>query len=94
MKKGASNDSPWKSMLAKDIDEYLAALPEEAGVTLQGLRETIKSSAPKATEEIYHRIPTFKYHGPLVGFSASKNHCSLHLMGPPLMERHKEELIS
>jgi uncharacterized protein YdhG (YjbR/CyaY superfamily) len=31
-------------------------------------------------------------HGPLVGFSASKNHCSLHLMSPPLMLAHKEEL--
>ena len=55
---------------------------------------TIKSAAPNATETIYYRIPTFKFHGPLVGFSASKNHCSLHLMSPSLMEKHKEELSS
>jgi uncharacterized protein YdhG (YjbR/CyaY superfamily) len=92
IKKEASSVSPWKEILAKDIDEYLAALPEAAKVALQKLRETIKVADPEATEAIYYRIPTFMHEGPLVGFSASKNHCSLHLMSPPLMAAHRDEL--
>ncbi len=87
-----SSDTPWKSMTARDIDEYLAAIPEEARTFLQGLREAIRAAAPEATESIYYRIPMFIYHGPLVGFSASRNHCSLHLMSPPLMAALREEL--
>jgi uncharacterized protein YdhG (YjbR/CyaY superfamily) len=78
----------------QDIDEYLNALPEGARKALQRLRETIKAAAPEAEEAIYYRIPTFKYHGPLVGFSASKNHCSLHLMSPLLMQANRVELES
>jgi uncharacterized protein YdhG (YjbR/CyaY superfamily) len=92
MKKEASEDSPWKGTLAKDVDEYLTLVPEDARFTLQKLRETIRSAAPEATEAIYYRIPTFILNGPLVAFSASKNHCSLHLMSPPLMAAHREEL--
>jgi len=94
MGKSTSNDSPWKGILAKDIDEYIASVPEEARDSLRQLREIIKQTAPEATEAIYYRIPTFLYDGPLVGFSVSKNHCSLHLMSPPVMAAHQEELKS
>ena len=32
---------------------------------------------PEATETISYRMPTFKYKGPLMGFAAFSNHCSL-----------------
>lgn len=54
--------------------------------------ETIKAVVPKAEEAIHYRIPTFKYRGPLVGFSASRNHCSLHLMSPHAMQANRIEL--
>jgi uncharacterized protein YdhG (YjbR/CyaY superfamily) len=92
MKKESSDGSPWKKILAKDIDEYLGALPEDARVSLQKLRRTIKEAVPEATEAIYYRIPTFVYLGPLVAFSASKDHCSLHLMSPALAAIHRDEL--
>jgi uncharacterized protein YdhG (YjbR/CyaY superfamily) len=67
---------------AKDVDEYLAAVPEPARTTLEQIRQTIRSAVPEATETISYRMPTFKYQGrPLLGLSASKDHCSLHLMG-------------
>lgn len=94
MQKDGSDDSRWKSILAKDIDEYLSLVPANARNALQDLRRMIKTAAPEATEAIYYRIPTFMHHGPLVAFSASKTHCSLHLMSPPLMQAHKEELRS
>lgn len=92
MKRGTSNGSPWKGVLAKDIDDYLAALPDDARGALQELRETIHAAVPEASEAIYYRIPTFMLAGPLVGFSASKNHCSLHLMSPALVAEHRDEL--
>ena len=94
MPKEGKGESPWKSILAKDIDEYLALLPDEPRNALQDLRGTIRTAAPGALEKIYYRIPTFMYHGPLVGFSASADHGSLHLMSPPLLEAHREELGS
>ena len=83
-------ESPWNSILARDIDEYLGLLPDEPRNALQHLRGTIGTAVPEALEKIYYRIPTFMYRGPLVGFSASADHGSLHLMSPPLMKAHQE----
>lgn len=77
----------------RDVDEYLAALPEEARATLEKLRKTIKAAAPGAVEVISYRIPTFKYHGrPLVYFAAFKDHCSFYPASLSVMDAHKEEL--
>lgn len=67
---------------ARDHEGYLAAVPEPARTTLEQVRRTIRSAVPEATETISYRMPAFKYRGkPLLGLSASKDHCSLHLMG-------------
>jgi len=58
------------------VDDYLAALPEEARATLEKIRKAIRAVAPKATEVISYQIPMYKYHGMLVGFAAFKDHCS------------------
>jgi uncharacterized protein YdhG (YjbR/CyaY superfamily) len=77
---------------AKNIDEYLAAVPPTARAALEKLRKTIRAAAPKATEVISYQIPIFKYLGPLVGFAAFKNHCSFFVMGTSVMRAHKHEL--
>lgn len=74
------------------IDEYLEGVPEEARAALERLRKVIKAAAPKATEAVSYQIPTFKYHGMLVGFAAFKNHLSFFVMSPSLMDAHKDEL--
>ncbi|MFW9913205.1 MAG: iron chaperone [Candidatus Thorarchaeota archaeon] len=75
------------------IDAYLEALPEEKQVPLEDLRKIIKTIVPEAVEVISYKIPTFKYKGKgLVALSASKKHCSLHLMSPSVMKAHKDEL--
>ena len=61
---------------AKNVDEYLAAVPEMVQPVLEKLRKTIRSAAPQAEEVISYQIPTYKYHGPLVHFAAFRNHCS------------------
>lgn len=77
--------------IPQTVDDYLAALPEEARATLEKIRKTIKAVAPKATEVISYRIPMYKHHGMLVGFAAFKNHCSF-FPGAKSMATHKDEL--
>ncbi len=78
---------------AKDVDAYLAALPEAERATLAKLRNLIKTTAPKATEGISYQIPTYKYHGMLVCFAAFPNHCSFYVR-PAVLEAHKEEVAA
>jgi uncharacterized protein YdhG (YjbR/CyaY superfamily) len=62
----------------KNIDEYLAGVPEPARGTLNKIRAAIRSAVPQeATETISYRIPAFKYKGVLVWFAAFSDHCSL-----------------
>lgn len=77
----------------KTIDEYLANVSEPARSTLNRIRATIRSVAPsETTEGISYRIPTFHYKGPLVGFAAFSNHCSLFPMSGSLIKAFKNEL--
>ena len=82
-----------KTVLAKDIDEYLSTLPNDVREMLQKLRTTIKSVAPKAEEVISYAMPAFKYHGACwLYFSAFKNHCSLFPANSSLIAKMNEEL--
>jgi uncharacterized protein YdhG (YjbR/CyaY superfamily) len=67
-----------RNLAPKNVDEYLATVPEPARTTLSKIRAAIRSAAPpEATEVISYRIPMFKYKGMLMGFAAFSNHCSL-----------------
>ena|SRR5437762_4821774 len=77
----------------KNVDEYLAGVPEPARSTLNRVRAAIRSAVPlEATEAISYRIPTFKYKGSLLGFAAFSNHCSLFPMSPSVIDAFKNEL--
>lgn len=81
------------SKVPKDIDEYLAGVPEPARGTLNKVRAAIRAAVPpEATEAITYRIPTFKYKGSLVAFAAFKNHCSLFPMSMAVIAAFKDEL--
>ncbi|MEO7142192.1 MAG: DUF1801 domain-containing protein, partial [Bryobacteraceae bacterium] len=96
MKPGNSRDrgSPAKRNVApKDVDEYLAGVSEPARGALNKVRAAIRSAAPpEATEAISYRIPSFRYKGPLLGFAAFPNHCSLFPMSSSVVEAFKHEL--
>jgi len=77
---------------ARDVDAYIAAAPKAARAALVRLRQTIRAAAPTATEVISYRIPIFRLHGMLVGFAAFENHCTFHVMSPPVMRAHAAEL--
>jgi uncharacterized protein YdhG (YjbR/CyaY superfamily) len=62
----------------KNVDEYLAGVPEPARSTLNKMRAAIRSAVPpEATETISYRMPAFKCNGVLVWFAAFSDHCSL-----------------
>jgi uncharacterized protein YdhG (YjbR/CyaY superfamily) len=76
---------------AKNVDEYLAGVPEKARATLEKLRQTIKAAAPMASEGISYQMPMYKQHGMVVGFAAFKNHCSI-FPGAAVIDAYKKEL--
>lgn len=95
MKKVKSRDlssAAKRNVAPKNIDEYLAGVPEPARRTLQKIRAAIRSAVPpEATETISYRIPAFKHNGVLVWFAAFSNHCSL-FPTASVIEAFKNEL--
>jgi uncharacterized protein YdhG (YjbR/CyaY superfamily) len=80
-------------VVPKDIDEYLAGVPEPARSNLSKVRAAIRSAVPReGAEAISYGMPTFKYKGSLVAFAAFKNHCSLFPMSMAVIAKFKNEL--
>jgi len=62
----------------KDVEEYLAGVPEPARSALEKMRAAIRSAAPReATETISYKMPAFRHNEILVWFAAFSDHCSL-----------------
>jgi uncharacterized protein YdhG (YjbR/CyaY superfamily) len=88
-----ANSSPKSTAVPKDVEEYLAGVPEPARTTLEKVRAAIRSAAPReATEALSYRIPTFKYKGALMAFAAFSKHCSLFPMSLAVMKAFQSEL--
>jgi uncharacterized protein YdhG (YjbR/CyaY superfamily) len=82
-----------KALVPKNVDEYLAGVPEPARSTLKKVRAAIRSAAPPdATEAISYGMPAFKYEGLLVSYAAFSRHCSFFPMSKAVMETFKDEL--
>jgi len=88
-----SRDSAVESAGApKNVDEYLAGVPEPARSTLNRIRAAIRAAVPpEATEVISYRMPAFKYKKVLVWFAAFSDHCSL-FPTASIVEAFKDEL--
>jgi uncharacterized protein YdhG (YjbR/CyaY superfamily) len=93
MKKAKSGDSTTKSHVApKNVDEYLARVPEPARSTLNQTRAAILAAMPpETTEAISYGMPVFKYNGSLLWFAAFSDHCSL-FTSPAVIQAFKDEL--
>ena len=79
------------SPAAKDVDAYLAALPDEQRTALEEVRGMIKGAAPEAAEAISYGIPGYTHKGkPLIHFGATKNHCAIY--GAAVAASDKEQL--
>ncbi|MGZ5368812.1 MAG: iron chaperone [Aeromicrobium sp.] len=78
---------------AETVDEYLAAVPDEQRDALATVRERLVAAIPDVEQVMSYQVPTFRYRGrALLGLSAAKDHCSLHLMSPPLAKALGSEL--
>jgi uncharacterized protein YdhG (YjbR/CyaY superfamily) len=76
----------------KNVEEYLASVPEPVRSNFNKLRAAIQSAVPlEATETISYRIPAFKHKRVLVWFAAFSNHCSL-FPTAAVIEAFKNEL--
>jgi uncharacterized protein YdhG (YjbR/CyaY superfamily) len=95
MKKASSRNrrAASKSRIApKNVDEYLAGIPESSRSTFNKMRAAIRSAVPpQAAEIISYRIPAFKDKGVLVSFAAFSKHCSL-FPTAAVIEAFKDEL--
>lgn len=77
----------------ESVDEYLAALPDDARETLRQMREMVRAMVPDAVEGLSYGMPAFRLKGkPVAGFSAAKGHCSFHPMSGAIVEAHQSEL--
>lgn len=89
-KSSASKRAPGAG--AAGVDEYLSTLPADARAVLAKLRRTIRAAAPRATEGISYRIPTFRHHGQLVGFAAFPGHCTFFVMSTEVTQKYAAAL--
>jgi uncharacterized protein YdhG (YjbR/CyaY superfamily) len=77
VKSGNRSSAAKGNRAPKDVEEYLAGVPEPARGTLDKMRAVIRSAVPpEATETISYGMPAFKHKGVLVWFAAFSNHCS------------------
>jgi uncharacterized protein YdhG (YjbR/CyaY superfamily) len=75
-----------------NIDNYILNQPVSAQASLEKLRQTIKAAAPDAEEVISYGMPSFKYHGMLVGFAAAKEHYGFYPWNLTTIDEFKEDL--
>jgi len=74
------------------IDDYLSRLADDQRAALDSLRRLIRSTAPEAEECISYGVPAFRLNGMLVGFGATKNHCSFFLFNGSTVEAFADAL--
>jgi uncharacterized protein YdhG (YjbR/CyaY superfamily) len=92
VKSGNRRSAAKGSGAPRNVDEYLAGVPEPARSTLNKMRAAIRSTVPpEATETISYGMPAFKHKGVLVWFAAFSNHCSL-FPTASVIEAFKNEL--
>ena len=79
--------------IAKNVEEYLARVPEPARSTIEKVRSVICSVVPEGTTEVIrYGIPTFRYKRGLVAIAAFEEHCSLFPMGSSVLNAFEKEL--
>ncbi len=83
-----------KVVIAKTIEEYLAALPTDQREVLERLHTVIVSAVPDPKEAIKTGVPAIRYRGKtVVGFGATQKHISLYVMYGEALEVLKEDLL-
>ena len=82
-----------RAMSAKEVDDYLAKVPQPGRSTLEKLRQTILTVIPAAEQGLSYQVPAFRLHGQVVaGFAAFKNHLSYLPFSGSVFPELREEL--
>ncbi len=76
----------------RDVDSYIANADVRARLTLNELRELVKSTIPNVRESISYGVPFYRYCGDLAGFAAYKNHVSFGLGAAVLQSDDRTKL--
>lgn len=77
----------------KTFDECLATVSDDKRATLEKLRKTIRSIAPKAEEGVSYGMAAFILNGkPVAGLAAGANHCAYYPMSGSIVDALKEDL--
>ncbi len=76
---------------SREVDEYIASLPDDVQEVIKNLRKTIKEAAPDAQETLLCRLPTFKLNGHMAQFAVEKEHIIFYPSSSSI-ERFKDEL--
>ncbi len=76
----------------RDIDAYLAPLPDDQRAALQRVRELVQKAAPAAEESISYGLPAFRQGKALVAFGATKSHCAFYPLSPAVLASFGAEL--
>jgi uncharacterized protein YdhG (YjbR/CyaY superfamily) len=81
-------------MATTNVDEYIAALPEDRRGPMASLRRAIRSGAPDAVETIAYNMPAFRTRDGrfLVSYDAFKAHYSLFPFTDEMIARYGDEL--
>lgn len=77
---------------AKNVDEYIAAAPDEARPHLKEMRTAVKSAIPKADEQIGYGKPYYKYHSWVAGFDVYKSHIGFEIWAEGLQKEDRAAL--
>jgi len=65
------------------IDDYIAGLPVDTAKIIAEIRETVRAAAPRATETMAYKMPTFRLGKDLIHFAAFKGHIGIY---PPVRD--------
>ena len=75
----------------RNIDDYIAAFPDDVQEVLEKIRLTIRKAAPDAEETVRYGLPTFRLEGNLVHFGAWREHVGFYPT-PTGIEKFEKEL--
>ena len=81
-----------KNQLPEEINSFISQFDPNSQTTLWELRDLIAKNASKATELISYGVACFKTEYMLVGYGGGKGFCSLYVMDPALVKKHKDLL--
>ena len=78
----------------KEVDQYIASLPEDIQAITESLRELILHFSPELKEEYKWSMPNYSYNGLVCYLQASKKHVNLGFQkGNELEEKDIHQLL-